>query len=403
MRLPGIKTGGYSGAWQLAWQAPYVYVAVAAKGLYIVDASDPTAPFVADRNTAPGPVPPSRLGGYRVGPLFAMGNHLVLSSMGSGDGWSSVDISNPVQPVLMDKVPRLPKYYSICFDGSRVYSAPRGSDRMAVYDLSDPGSFSLVTDQYRTVDKHYCATQDTFLFQGGSNAFHKIDVSDDSAYTMVGEGRLGRFNAENSQILPMGNLVYVGDDHGAGSAFVVHDVEPDETPPEVVAVSPRDGATGQAVTSRVGVAFSDLVLLESATTESIRLVEEDGDVVAGMYSVHRGIVNFAPASPLQRDSSYTVEVVAGGVRDYAGNAVAATFRSTFSTAPKPAPSVEAAGIAPETLEAEGLVGEEAAFTAVAEDCTGCGNRRSGASRARCRSTPRDACGWRSRAMIGWSR
>ena len=169
--LPGIEPGGYSGVWQLSWQAPYVYVAVAAKGMFIVDASDPTAPFVADRNTAGEPVPPSALGGFRVGPLFAMGNHLLLSSMRGGDGWSSVDISNPVQPVLLDKVPRLPNYYSMCFDGRRAYSSPRGRAKMVVYDLSDPGSFSLVNDQYGLGDEDYCATQDTFVFQGGSDAF----------------------------------------------------------------------------------------------------------------------------------------------------------------------------------------------------------------------------------------
>ena len=132
-------------------------------------------------------------------------------------------------------------------------------------------------------------------------------MSDDSDYAKVGEGRLGRLDV-NYQVTPMGNLVYVGDDHGVGSAFVVHDVEPDRTPPQVVAVSPRDGATAQAVTTRVGVAFSDSVLLESATTESLRLVEEDGDVVAGMYSVHLGIANFAPASCSSSPSFTAVSV-----------------------------------------------------------------------------------------------
>ena len=40
MDLPGISRGDYTGAWWVFWQAPYVYVAGAGSGLYVVDASD---------------------------------------------------------------------------------------------------------------------------------------------------------------------------------------------------------------------------------------------------------------------------------------------------------------------------------------------------------------------------
>ena len=83
MNLPNINNGDYASvAWQTFWQAPYLYVAVADRGIYVVDASDPANPVLADRGAGrPNPIGTSELGGFRVGPIFAMGNTLIISSM----------------------------------------------------------------------------------------------------------------------------------------------------------------------------------------------------------------------------------------------------------------------------------------------------------------------------------
>jgi len=52
--LPGVNGGDYgSVSWQLTWQAPYVYVASAGQGIFIVDAANPcllyTSPSPRDR------------------------------------------------------------------------------------------------------------------------------------------------------------------------------------------------------------------------------------------------------------------------------------------------------------------------------------------------------------------
>ncbi len=62
--------------------------------------------------------------------------------------------------------------------------------------------------------------------------------------------------------------------------------------------TPRDGATAQAPTTRVGVAFSDSVLLESARTDTIRLV---------MNAVHPGV-----ASTPAPDAQFAVEAAGDG-------------------------------------------------------------------------------------------
>ena len=80
MVLPGIAESDYAlGAWWAFWQAPYVYVGGSGNGLYIVDARDPRNPVYVKT------VPTSTWGGFRIGPVFAVGNLLVMTSTdGSG-------------------------------------------------------------------------------------------------------------------------------------------------------------------------------------------------------------------------------------------------------------------------------------------------------------------------------
>ena len=257
LQLPGVIGGDYFGtAWQLWWQAPYVYVAGSSRGLFVVDASDPARPFLARLHDRPNPIPPGEDGGFKVGPVFAMGNHLVLASMHSREGWASLDLSDPAEPMLLARTPELSLYYSACFDGKRMFSATRGSGEMVEYDLSDPAVFRRAS-AIPTGNSLYCAIQDDRLFQGGPRLFATYDIGG-PAPRHLADFRISRDNnLEHGHVLPFGNLVYVGDDHGIGSAFVPHSAEPDANGPAVVAVSPRAGATRQALTTRIGIGFSE--------------------------------------------------------------------------------------------------------------------------------------------------
>ena len=81
------------------------------------------------------------------------------------------------------------------------------------------------------------------------------------------------------------------------------------------------------------------MLYESLTPDTIKVVDNRGNEVAGTLSAQWGIVNFAPEQPLKANSQYKVIVRAGGVRDYAGNAVESTFESTFTTGSNPGTSL----------------------------------------------------------------
>jgi hypothetical protein len=130
--------------------------------------------------------------------------------------------------------------------------------------------------------------------------------------------------------MPIGNLVWAGNDHGGGSGLVVHRPEPDTTGPTVTMVNPRDGSTFQPTHSRVGLVFGDLIDGRSLSTESIIVRPVGGSAVPGSYSVQLGVVNFWPDEPLLPDTTYEVVVPAGGVTDVSGNG-ALPFTSQFTT------------------------------------------------------------------------
>ncbi|GAA4651214.1 hypothetical protein GCM10023116_34970 [Kistimonas scapharcae] len=335
LSLPGVNAGDYTSvAWQLWWQAPYVYVAVANQGIYIVDATDPATPRIADRGgNRPNPVPPAELGGFRVGPIFTMGNQLVISSMDQQDGFASLDISDPLNPLLLDKTPDLSQtYYATCFDGEKVVASVRGSGaRMVTYNLDDPARFVLENNSLVIDEQLYCSMQDDYVFQGTEESVHKVDISNTGAYRDVGSGSLNVSNADHGQVFPFGNLVFIGNDHGTGNAFMVHDLDPDTTAPVIRQVSPRHQADNHAITSRIGIGFSDSIDLETVNSDTFIVQTLDGTPVNGRYSAQLGIVNFAPEQALAPNTTYEVIIPAGGIRDYAGNAVEQTFRSTFTT------------------------------------------------------------------------
>ena len=71
------------------WQYPYVYVAAADNGIFIVDASNPEQPETVTQYTFD---PPLRAAG-----VFAMGNQLLVTAA-EGSEAEIVDISDPISP-----------------------------------------------------------------------------------------------------------------------------------------------------------------------------------------------------------------------------------------------------------------------------------------------------------------
>lgn len=328
--IPSIAAGDYTNtSWQLIWQAPYLYVANANQGITVIDTSDINNPEILSRT------PISLLGGFRIGPIFAMGNHMIVSSMDTNGRVASIDISNPAQPTLLTTYAPGQRFYAICFNGSQVMFTNRGTPAyMQVVDISDPTQFvELSKNELQINEALYCATKGDRYFSGNQEDVTVVDMSDPANPVTLGAGSLNvGGGSDHGQVSVFGNLVYVGNDHGGGNGFIVHQTAADNEAPAVTQVSPRDGATGQGLKSRIGLAMSDNILISSLDSSSF-IVREQGTTLAipGAYSGQGDIINFSPAAALKANTTYEVVVPVGGLIDWAGNTTDTAFISTFTT------------------------------------------------------------------------
>jgi hypothetical protein len=117
-----------------------------------------------------------------------------------------------------------------------------------------------------------------------------------------------------------------------GSATVTVAVR-DVVPPAVTLVSPSDGAVGVEPTANVVVQFSEPIDRASVTATSLRLSRgQSGVAVTFAFSDLDRTVTLIPAQPLTSGAAHTVTVDTG-IRDVAGNAIASTVSSAFTTKP----------------------------------------------------------------------
>ena len=109
----------------------------------------------------------------------------------------------------------------------------------------------------------------------------------------------------------------------------------DTTPPTVVSVSPVSGSTGVATGASVTVTFSEPLNPTSVSSNTIQLRNSSFILVPATvsYNASNNTATLAPTSPLANGAMYMVTVVGGanGVKDLAGNALATSLLTTFTT------------------------------------------------------------------------
>jgi N-acetylneuraminic acid mutarotase len=104
---------------------------------------------------------------------------------------------------------------------------------------------------------------------------------------------------------------------------------PDSTPPTVVGITPFNGAN-LPVNWPVGVTFSELMDNSSITPATFALHDSNGISIPGTVTVTDRTATFEPHAFLAGSTIHTA-TVSTGVRDVAGNALAAAFVWTFET------------------------------------------------------------------------
>lgn len=349
--LPGVQQVPYEGPWWITWQGRYLYAGGVSAGLYIVDAEDPVHPKVVKI------IPNSAIGGFRAASCTAIGNLLYLGEQDVGNGESTLDISDPLNPKLIAlHNDSLAASYSHLPIGNMLIVGGR-TQGFKVFDLSDDSKITLLGRIPEAGGLAYMRFQDGYA-HGGSNGFSvngnnqggegywKIDMRDprhpksagriDTHLGAGGVPLLANKNYHLDWAVPVGNFIFTSDDMHFGSGVFAHTEEPDLVGPEVNMVVPRDGKTGQALTSRVGITFSDQIAPESITPENFSLLAAGSETpVDGYYASQQGSAQFSPKSPLLPHTEYRVVVRKAGVKDYAGNPTGGEFVSRFTTGGSP--------------------------------------------------------------------
>jgi hypothetical protein len=313
------------------WQAPWLYVGGADNGIYVIDASDPLNPVLAHQYKF-API-------LRVGQVQVIGN-LLMASAAEGKRTALLNVGKPdfPQPIAGGEFAIEREAYFSNVGGGYAYYAPKeGGGGLITWDIHDPGKPTPVADYSSGGNGGYVFVKDEHAFVGESSFATIYDISEAAAPSEVMKLNL---TGDLDTITPIGNVAVLSVDDKAdkdrGSIVVPWRAEADREPPRVTWVYPPDGAEALAVFSRVGVTFSEFVDIKSAWAGSVRVYETGRDPastrVDGHVSAQENIVNFSPKQMLRPGVSYTLEIPAGGVRDYSGNVIAEGFTSTFKTA-----------------------------------------------------------------------
>jgi len=326
IKLPGVTGGDYENvAWQAAWQGRYLYVAGGNQGIYVIDAADPANPTLLNQ------VSTSSTGGFRVGPIFALGDLMVISNMDQGGAYAVLDISDPADPALLDAMGNAPRMYAISVGANhRFYTAGRDGNFL-IHSFADPTNLTEVKNAFLGQDQLYTAVQDQFVFVGRQENVIKVDVTNEQNPEIVGEGDLGRGHPDHGQVTPMGNLIYIGNDHGTGSAFFCHQMGQDTTPLAVQTTYPDDGAANISPDGRLTIVFSDFVDMETLSTETVTVRPVGGEALTGVYTYQFNQLSFSPDEPFAADTTYQVAIPAGGLTDVMGNGLDDDVLLHFST------------------------------------------------------------------------
>ncbi len=316
------------------WQYPYVYVAAADNGVFVVDATDPLNPTMLTQYVFPD--------GLRAGGVFALGNLLLVTSA-EQTGAAMLDISDPADPrpigggdfTVTDRDGEPREFYHANIAGDlALFARKESGGGPIIYDISDPSNPTFLVDlPLSGLSGGYIFYDEGFLFVGGSNAGHVIDARDLSDLDIEGVGNLP---GDLDTVTPYGNVAILSVDdeaeNGEGSVIMPWRGQPDGEGPKILRVHPADGTVGAAATTRIGVNFNEMIEPASAFEGSLRLYANDGTPIRGWVSTQEGIASYTPVEPLRAGTSYRLEVMAGGVTDINGNALAETFTSTFTTA-----------------------------------------------------------------------
>jgi hypothetical protein len=270
----------------------------------------------------------SQLVGFYIGASHPVGN-LLICSASQARGVAVLDISDPVNPRVLSSIVTGNPVYTSMVHGSRLYTG-EASQGVRVYEFSNPSQMFEVGFIDLPDNPRYISLKEGkgYVIPGANKlcVFDALNIT--QPFTTY-----SNLPAAADFTFPLGNMVITaGQITKNMCAIIPIEQSPDTQGPKVDFTSPADRSTRQALTSRIGLVMSDQVDVTSLNTSTI-IVRPLGSAtpIAGTYSVQMGMVNFSPAAPLLADTIYEVILPAGGVRDVVGNGLRQEHRMRFST------------------------------------------------------------------------
>ncbi len=312
------------------WQGDVLYVTAGLNGVFSIDVTDPEHPSILSQWSEIA---------FLGGSFQVIGNLALASSAGLSRTmlW---DVGDPANWQLLadwqvvDFEDELRPYYFSNIGGRYALFARKdqGGGPIA-YDLSDPLAPALVAvGSSPDGDGGYVTRHHDVLFQGESNFGARY------TFAMPGEiAEIARVDlaGDFDTLIPIGNVAVASVDDGADPGLATQvfpwDREPDARGPTAELANPVDGATWIPVTGRIGLSFDEQLEPLSVHAGSFRVWRADGRAVPGRFYAQEAIANFVPDEPLEADTTYVVEVPAGGIADVSGNPAAEALRFAFST------------------------------------------------------------------------
>jgi hypothetical protein len=322
------------------WVGSTLYVAAAFNGVHVVDVSDPRAPVLVDTVTFDPP--------HLVGKVEVLGNRLFAFAAGTprlveldaSDPWAPRPIANGNLEVT-DATGEVEQYYYAALGGRYgLFARGERAGGPILYDLTTPGAPVWVGEEVTEGgDGAYVYRQKDRLFQGDSAFGIVWDIADPAdpveLARVVKPGDLDTMS-------PISNVFVFSVDSGGApgqaSSVIPFAEAPDAAPPAPELTDPPEGAVWVPRGGRIGVAFDEWLDGITVHAGSFRVFDTaTGRPVPGRFDAMEAVANFTPDAPLAPDTTYVVELPAGGISDAAGNPLAAPYRFRFSTGPRVTP------------------------------------------------------------------
>jgi hypothetical protein len=285
------------------------------------------------------------------GNSILLGNLLFITSDESNMGILCYDISPvfqtpPQPPSLLDKLSGPLGAYIVYPWEHYLILSRRDTSSVDIVDFSDPSNLQFVTsinvtghpDRDNGNGLGYVQCQDHYIFADR----HKIDMDTFQPVLELDEignnrpaGSIGGALDTSQHLMPMGNLLVSGGYSHAGADGVgvwIHAPEPDRNSPYVGYHVPRPGQTNFPRGAPISLLIHEN--LESYTIlngQTVILRPAGGAAVDATVSFsYDDVLTITPTEYLQPDTTYEVEIVAGGIKDVAGNGIL-PYSFSFST------------------------------------------------------------------------